>query len=109
LQPTNNCSSAEIRTLASRYGARLKAVAEWALGDGARLQIRTAIDLLVGLALVRDRLGINVVDLTETTRRSGPSKQERLDRGLVQQSVPLSEDQLVSLFQLIPITENGSP
>lgn len=49
-----------IRIIAERYGSRLSITSEWILGSGTRLLIRTVPDLVVGLAILREKLGANI-------------------------------------------------
>jgi hypothetical protein len=90
-----------IRQVAERYGSRLAAVAEWSLGEGSRFQMDFLMDLIVGLALIREKLGIEKgMLLVGRGRKLGPSKLDLLHRGAVQPATIMTEENIASFFDL---------
>lgn len=107
-QPSYRVSS-NVRQISERHGMRLSSVAEWSLGDGARLHVKTVSDLLVVFKLLRDKLGVTDVVSAATTRRAGVTKAQTLAAGLRRDKV-LTEENLVELFELSKLEgNNGVP
>jgi DNA polymerase III subunit gamma/tau len=100
--------SAELRKVAEQHGMRLASVAEWSLGEGARLYIKTSFDLMVILKVLRDKLGVAEVVKEAQTRRVGLSKEAQLASGVRRDKV-LTEEGVVSIFDLsIVEMKNGT-
>jgi DNA polymerase III subunit gamma/tau len=102
IQPTRNTSE-WIKILAERHGSRLASLAEWSLGEGARLQVRFRLDLMVGLALVREKLGVTGSTVPVKDKKIGIPKSEMRNQGVFRSIPPLSEERVVSLFDLKPV------
>jgi DNA polymerase III subunit gamma/tau len=98
--------SADVRQISAKHGMRLSSVAEWSLGDGARLHVKTVSDLLVVLKLLRDKLGVTDIVSELTVRRAGITKAQTLAAGL-RKDRALNEESLVDLFGLTKIEGNG--
>jgi hypothetical protein len=59
------------------------------------------VDLTVGLALVREKLGIgNGAVPTGRERKLGPSKLDLMHRGVVQPATVMTEENIASFFDL---------
>jgi DNA polymerase III subunit gamma/tau len=97
-QPARGASEF-IKKVAERYGIRLGPIAEWALGDGARLYVKTSVDLLVALAVVRDKLGVSIVDRDGGSKKIGVPKARQPVVGGHKQPA-LTEEKLVDLLEL---------
>jgi DNA polymerase III subunit gamma/tau len=104
-QPSYRISS-DVRQISEKHGMRLSSVAEWTLGDGARLQIKTVSDLLVGLKLLRDKLGVTDVISESVVRRAGITKANILAAGIRKDRV-LTEEGLVERLDLTRLEENN--
>jgi DNA polymerase III subunit gamma/tau len=105
-QPSVRVSS-DVKQISEKHGMRLSSVAEWSLGDGARLYVKTVFDLLVVLKLLRDKLGVTDVVSESTVRRAGITKAQTLAAGLRRDTI-LSEESFVSIFGLDRLESNGS-
>jgi DNA polymerase III subunit gamma/tau len=104
-QPSFRVSSS-VRQISEKHGMRLSSVAEWSLGDGAKLHVKTVSDLLVVLKLLRDKLGVTDVASAVTNRRAGITKAQTIAAGLRRDRV-LSEEGLVELFDLSKLAGNN--
>ena len=101
--------SFNVKQISEKHGMRLSSVAEWSLGDGARLHVKTVSDLLVVFKLLRDKLGVTDVTSAATTRRAGITKAQTLAAGLRRDKI-LTEENLVELFDLSKLEgNNGIP
>jgi DNA polymerase III gamma/tau subunit len=104
-QPSYRVSS-EVRQISEKHGMRLSMVAEWTLGDGAKLYIKTVSDLLVVLKLLRDKLGVTDIIGESVTRRAGITKSQVLAQGLKRDRI-LTEEGLVDLFGMSKLEGNN--
>jgi DNA polymerase III subunit gamma/tau len=104
-QPSYKVSS-NVRQISDKHGMRLSSVAEWSLGDGARLHVKTVSDLLVVFKLLRDKLGVTDVVSESSVRRAGITKAQILAAGLRRDRI-LTEEGLVDLFGLNRMEDNG--
>jgi DNA polymerase III subunit gamma/tau len=104
-------TSHDVKQLAEQHGMRLATVAEWSLGDGARLYVKTVSDLLVVFKLLRDKLGVAEVTRGSHTKRAGIPKSEALVAGNLRDQI-LPEETLVDILGLSkvePTNTNGRP
>jgi DNA polymerase III subunit gamma/tau len=104
-QPSYRVSS-DVRQISEKHGMRLLSVAEWTLGDGAKLHVKTTSDLLVVLKLLRDKLGVTDVVSELTVRRAGISKAQTLAAGLKKDTV-MSEEGIVERLGLNRLEESN--
>jgi DNA polymerase III subunit gamma/tau len=66
-----------ILKIAEKYSYRLTSASEWVLDVGVRLQIRTMHDQVVALSILREKLGANVAQATQSTKPFGKPKSQR--------------------------------
>lgn len=79
--PSREKPSNPVREIVESYGPRLTNAAEWVLGSGGRLIVRTSSDLIVAMAILREKLGANLKITTKKEKKHGPTKEERLKGG----------------------------
>ncbi len=78
-----------IPILAENYAPRLTSASEWALGAGSLMAIRTTSDLVVALAILREKLGANLKTKVEGVKRLGVprAKRQEVDFGKAQKQM----------------------
>lgn len=65
LATSSSTNSEQMKILVDSFGGHLNTAAEWALDTGERLAVRTEVDVLVGMAILHEKLGGAVSTNTE--------------------------------------------
>jgi DNA polymerase III subunit gamma/tau len=107
LSPSRSNSNDQVKKVVERFGGRLPLGAEWALGKGNQLAVRTASDLVVALAVLQDQLGGGVVQqTTKKDRALGQPKRKRAEVGFSPLEKSYSQDDFAAALGFEPEGQN---
>lgn len=98
-----------ITKMAEAYAPRLTSAAEWVLGEGGKLQVRTTADIVVALAILREKLGANHHVKVEGVKRLGLPRRTRQEVSFGRVSQPMTPDELISGLMLKPDIDTEIP
>lgn len=108
LNPTKEKLMKAVHQMAEAYAPRLTSASEWVLGEGARLQIRTTHDLVVGLAILREKLGANLKVKVEGEKRLGLPRRVRQEVTFGRAPTQLKPDEIINGLLLRPDSDESS-
>jgi DNA polymerase III subunit gamma/tau len=114
LAPLREKPNVFVLKLAEKFSIRLSPASEWCLGDGARLTLHTTSELLVAMALLRERLGANLTQVANNNnKRMGTPRASLTDKNFGKKDLALTLEEVKHHLNLIPVNgmdlPNGVP
>ena len=83
------------KKLSDIYGSRLMSVSEWCLGYGDKISVKTTYDLMIAIALLKDKLGVVATSESQLTNKKLGTPREKRRSSTITPPKPLEVDKFL--------------
>lgn len=105
LTPSKELPNVYVKKIAERFSLRLTAASKWCLGDGRRLFIRSANDLIVAASILRNELGTNLAgDAKGPIKKNGTPRAAQLETNFNKPPALWDVEVIKQNFNLVELT-----